>query len=242
MLTSCAERVSAAQRAGIQPDAIAVDPGIGFSKRTEHSLRALACLERLAAWGQPVVVGASRKRFIGEITGEANPSAPRIRERRRGGGGVRARRAGVARARRRRDPAGARRRCGDPRRRGRRVTETEAAAARCIRAGATLLEVVLVAYALYRVLLPLPRHAHAADPHGARHSPRRVRGRVGAQAADDHLPARLRVPVRGDRAAGRLRAGAAAALAHLGQARFARCSGRWRSARSPRRSRRRWSV
>ena len=43
-------------------------------KRTDHSLRALACLERLAAWGYPVVVGASRKRFIGELTGARDAS------------------------------------------------------------------------------------------------------------------------------------------------------------------------
>ena len=74
MLGELGERVREAARAGIAREAIAVDPGIGFSKRAEHSLRALACLERLAAWGHPVVVGASRKRFIGELTGERNPS------------------------------------------------------------------------------------------------------------------------------------------------------------------------
>ena len=74
MLDELASRVRAVERAGVRPGAIAVDPGIGFSKRAEHSLRALACLERLAAWGFPVVVGASRKRFIGEVVGEANPS------------------------------------------------------------------------------------------------------------------------------------------------------------------------
>ena len=74
MLDELAARVRAAERAGIARAAIAVDPGIGFAKRAEHSLRALACLERLAAWGHPVVVGSSRKRFIGQLTGEANPS------------------------------------------------------------------------------------------------------------------------------------------------------------------------
>jgi dihydropteroate synthase len=74
MLGELGERVREAARAGIAREAIAVDPGIGFSKRAEHSLRALACLERLAAWGHPVVVGASRKRFIGELTGQRNPS------------------------------------------------------------------------------------------------------------------------------------------------------------------------
>ncbi|NUS48591.1 MAG: dihydropteroate synthase [Gemmatimonadaceae bacterium] len=72
MLAELAERVRTAERAGVPRAAIAVDPGIGFSKRTEHSLRALACLERLTPWGLPIVVGASRKRFIGQLTGQAN--------------------------------------------------------------------------------------------------------------------------------------------------------------------------
>jgi dihydropteroate synthase len=66
--------VRVAERAGVPRAAIAVDPGIGFSKRTEHSLLAIACIERLTAWGLPVVVGASRKRFIGQLTGESNPA------------------------------------------------------------------------------------------------------------------------------------------------------------------------
>jgi dihydropteroate synthase len=74
MLGELAERVRVADRAGVPRAAIAVDPGIGFSKRTEHSLLAIACLERLAAWGLPIVVGASRKRFIGQVTGETNPA------------------------------------------------------------------------------------------------------------------------------------------------------------------------
>jgi len=54
---------------GVDRSTIAVDPGIGFAKRSEHSLRVLASLERLVAWGYPVVVGASRKRFVGELSG-----------------------------------------------------------------------------------------------------------------------------------------------------------------------------
>jgi dihydropteroate synthase len=73
MLGELRERVRVAEAAGIRRDHIAVDPGIGFSKRPEHSLVALACLERLAAWGYPVVVGASRKRFIGTLTGTTEP-------------------------------------------------------------------------------------------------------------------------------------------------------------------------
>ena len=61
------ESVQAAQLAGIHPARIAVDPGIGFSKRTGHSLAALAELKRIVAYGYPVFVGASRKRVIAEL-------------------------------------------------------------------------------------------------------------------------------------------------------------------------------
>lgn len=77
MLGELRERVDAVESAGVKRERIAVDPGIGFSKRPEHSLRALACLERLVAWGYPVVVGASRKRFIGQLTGTAQPAQRR---------------------------------------------------------------------------------------------------------------------------------------------------------------------
>jgi dihydropteroate synthase len=68
-------RVDDALAQGIDAAAIAVDPGIGFSKRSAHSLRVLASLERLTAWGYPVVVGASRKRFIGELSGVRDPAS-----------------------------------------------------------------------------------------------------------------------------------------------------------------------
>jgi dihydropteroate synthase len=68
------ERVDSARQAGVADDAIAVDPGIGFSKRSEHSLAVLGALGRLAAWGYPVLVGTSRKRFIGELTGASAPA------------------------------------------------------------------------------------------------------------------------------------------------------------------------
>ena len=77
MLGELRERVKAVEAAGVRRDHVAVDPGIGFSKRPEHSLLALACLERLAAWGYPVVVGASRKRFIGTLTGATQPQQRR---------------------------------------------------------------------------------------------------------------------------------------------------------------------
>ena len=75
VLEELRERVDDALAHGIDARSIAVDPGIGFSKRSEHSLRVLAALERLAAWGYPVVVGASRKRFVGELSGVREASA-----------------------------------------------------------------------------------------------------------------------------------------------------------------------
>jgi dihydropteroate synthase len=62
-------RVEVARNSGIDNKAIAVDPGIGFAKRSEHSIRLLADLPELAKLGLPILIGVSRKRFIGEITG-----------------------------------------------------------------------------------------------------------------------------------------------------------------------------
>ncbi|MGH7690256.1 MAG: dihydropteroate synthase, partial [Gemmatimonadaceae bacterium] len=67
-------RVAEARAAGVAPDAIGLDPGIGFAKRTADSLAVLAAIPRLAAVGFPILVGASRKRFVGELTGEATPA------------------------------------------------------------------------------------------------------------------------------------------------------------------------
>lgn len=61
-------RLRAATEAGVAADSIVLDPGIGFAKRGEHSLAVLAGIERFAALGHPVLIGASRKRFIGEVT------------------------------------------------------------------------------------------------------------------------------------------------------------------------------
>jgi len=67
-------RVEEARAAGVRAEAIVVDPGIGFSKRPAHSLAVLAGLPRLGALGRPILIGVSRKRFIGEITGVAAPA------------------------------------------------------------------------------------------------------------------------------------------------------------------------
>jgi dihydropteroate synthase len=62
-------RADHAVRAGVRPENIIVDPGIGFGKTLQHNLALLRNLEALVELGFPVLVGASRKRFIGSITG-----------------------------------------------------------------------------------------------------------------------------------------------------------------------------
>ncbi len=62
-----ARRLEAARAAGIADERVALDPGIGFGKTARHSLELLARLEALAALGRPVLVGVSRKSFIGQV-------------------------------------------------------------------------------------------------------------------------------------------------------------------------------
>lgn len=73
----CAElmvQVGKARAAGIPGEAIVLDPGIGFSKTSVDSIALLRELHRVVALGFPVLVGASRKRLIGELTGGREPS------------------------------------------------------------------------------------------------------------------------------------------------------------------------
>lgn len=64
-----AERVEAAVFAGIEPERIAIDPGIGFGKDLEHNLTLIHHVDALLELGRPVLVGPSRKRFIGALLG-----------------------------------------------------------------------------------------------------------------------------------------------------------------------------
>ena len=57
--------------AGIAPEAIVLDPGLGFGKGLEHNLKLLKELQRFAGLGAPLLVGVSRKSFIGRILGRA---------------------------------------------------------------------------------------------------------------------------------------------------------------------------
>ncbi|WP_411834431.1 dihydropteroate synthase [Pseudoxanthomonas mexicana] len=69
-----AERVFAAEMAGIDRKRIVVDPGFGFGKNTAHNLALLAQLERFVELGVPLLAGLSRKRSIGELTGRDDPA------------------------------------------------------------------------------------------------------------------------------------------------------------------------
>jgi dihydropteroate synthase len=64
-----AERAEHALRAGVEPENVILDPGIGFGKTLEHNLKLLNRLDSLVELGFPVLVGVSRKSFLGKITG-----------------------------------------------------------------------------------------------------------------------------------------------------------------------------
>ncbi|HKO74726.1 MAG TPA: dihydropteroate synthase [Gaiellaceae bacterium] len=64
------ERLEFATDAGIGEERICLDPGIGFGKTMEHNLELLARLDEIVALGRPVLVGASRKRFLGRLLGD----------------------------------------------------------------------------------------------------------------------------------------------------------------------------
>ena len=71
------ERLAAAVDAGIDENRIWLDPGIGFGKSIQHNLELLRRLDEIATIGRPLLVGTSRKRFIGAIAGgEANQRLP----------------------------------------------------------------------------------------------------------------------------------------------------------------------
>ncbi|HEX3355839.1 MAG TPA: dihydropteroate synthase [Tepidisphaeraceae bacterium] len=67
------ERIVTAGIHGVDLDRILLDPGIGFGKMRMHNLQLLRNLRELTVLGRPLVIGTSRKRFIGEITGETDP-------------------------------------------------------------------------------------------------------------------------------------------------------------------------
>jgi dihydropteroate synthase len=68
------ERIVTAGIHGVDLERILIDPGIGFGKTRDHNLELLRRLRELTVLGRPLVVGTSRKRFIGQVTGESEES------------------------------------------------------------------------------------------------------------------------------------------------------------------------
>ncbi|HEY1591941.1 MAG TPA: dihydropteroate synthase [Solirubrobacteraceae bacterium] len=68
------QRMAYAIAAGIAEEQILLDPGIGFGKTVEHNLELLRRLDELVAIGRPIVIGTSRKSFLGRLTGRENPA------------------------------------------------------------------------------------------------------------------------------------------------------------------------
>jgi dihydropteroate synthase len=66
------ERLLFAVNAGIPEERVCLDPGIGFGKTVEHNIELLARIDEIVSIGRPVLVGASRKRFLGRLLGDPN--------------------------------------------------------------------------------------------------------------------------------------------------------------------------
>jgi dihydropteroate synthase len=66
------ERLRKAVAAGVPEERICLDPGIGFGKTVPHNLELIARLDEIVALGRPVMVGASRKRFLGRLLGDSD--------------------------------------------------------------------------------------------------------------------------------------------------------------------------
>lgn len=69
-------RLAAAVEAGVVRDRVVLDPGLGFAKESGHNWALLDGLGELEALGQPLLVGASRKRFLGELLGDSDGPRP----------------------------------------------------------------------------------------------------------------------------------------------------------------------
>ncbi|MCL7380957.1 dihydropteroate synthase [Streptomyces sp. 35G-GA-8] len=74
-------RMDAVVAGGVAPERLVIDPGLGFAKQAEHDLALLAHLTELRALGRPLLVAASRKRFLGHVLAGGEGSPPPARER-----------------------------------------------------------------------------------------------------------------------------------------------------------------
>ncbi|MBL9170983.1 MAG: dihydropteroate synthase [Verrucomicrobiales bacterium] len=68
------ERLDRLGACGLSRDQVILDPGIGFGKTVEHNLQLLVGVKRFAGWQRPLLLGVSRKSFIGKLTGAADPT------------------------------------------------------------------------------------------------------------------------------------------------------------------------
>lgn len=68
------ERAAVAQNLGITPDSIILDPGLGFGKTVKQNLELIARIDEIVGLGFPVLIGASRKSFLGALTGVQEPA------------------------------------------------------------------------------------------------------------------------------------------------------------------------
>ncbi|WP_267244185.1 dihydropteroate synthase [Streptomyces sp. PR69] len=81
VLAELRERMDAVVAGGIAPERIVVDPGLGFAKQAEHDLALVAHLDELHTLGRPLLIAASRKRFLGRVLAKEEGAPPPARER-----------------------------------------------------------------------------------------------------------------------------------------------------------------
>ncbi|MFE6131023.1 dihydropteroate synthase [Streptomyces sp. NPDC056437] len=81
VVTELRERMDAVVAGGVAPEQIVIDPGLGFAKQAEHDLALVAHLGEMRALGRPLLVAASRKRFLGRVLAQDGDAPPPARER-----------------------------------------------------------------------------------------------------------------------------------------------------------------
>jgi dihydropteroate synthase len=79
--TELADRLQEAYDAGIAEDQIVLDPGVGFAKTADHNWTLLAMLDRLYALGRPLLIGTSRKSFLGALLADVDGTPRPVLER-----------------------------------------------------------------------------------------------------------------------------------------------------------------
>jgi dihydropteroate synthase len=69
------DRLARLQEAGVSPEQVILDPGLGFGKTADHNLHLLAAVRSFTIWNRPLLLGASRKSFLGRFAGDAAAAA-----------------------------------------------------------------------------------------------------------------------------------------------------------------------